>query len=165
VDPLEAEVVRTMFARFVAGDSLKEITRWLQESAPARSGRAWSPSSVRSILTNPRYCGRVRYLGEVLERAGEWEAIVDEATFDLVHARITDPRRRTQVGTDRRYIGSGLYLCGVCDAPVVSHSGKRYRCAGHVLPRRSRARALPAATSPACSRCRSRARRRWSSPR
>lgn len=35
-------------------------------------------------------------------------------------------------GTDRKSLGSGLYLCGVCRQIVRGHS-TRYRCAGHVM--------------------------------
>src|SRR5699024_948632 len=39
-------------------------------------------------------------------------------------------------GTDRKHLGSGLYLCGVCGKPVKAH-GHRYRCAGHIRRTRS----------------------------
>jgi site-specific DNA recombinase len=45
-----------------AGDSLHGIAGWLNETGvPTRRGKPWGPSSVRDILTNPRYCGRVCY--------------------------------------------------------------------------------------------------------
>ena len=69
----EAEVVRQMFARFHAGDSLRGIVAWLTgQGVPTRSGRPWNPSSVRTILTNSRYAGRVVYRGQsrVRQRQG-----------------------------------------------------------------------------------------------
>ena len=142
----EAAVVRQLFTRFHAGDSLRGIVAWLAEQAvPTRSGRAWNPSSVRSILTNPRYAGRVvyrgQYPGEVNGKMGAWPPLVDEWLFDAVQATLCDPRRRKQIGTHRKHLGSGLYLCGVCDHPVRSHTSTqngrqrlRYRCpeGGHV---------------------------------
>jgi site-specific DNA recombinase len=48
-------------------------------------------------------------------------------------SRLTDPSRKTnRVGTDRRYIGSGLYLCAECDAPVQTVNGGKYFCSGHL---------------------------------
>ncbi|WP_151526081.1 recombinase family protein [Serinicoccus kebangsaanensis] len=136
VVPDEAETVRAIFARFDAGDSLRGITVWLAEQGhTTRRGAAWNPSTVRTILTNPRYAGRAVYRGEVTGQAGTWQAIVDEATFDSVQARLTDPRRITnRAGTDRKHLGSGLYRCGVCGGRVRSHSGGRYRCpeGGHI---------------------------------
>ena len=56
----EAAIMRDVFARFHAGDSLRGIAAWLNETGvPTRRGKPWNPSSVRDILTNPRYCGRV----------------------------------------------------------------------------------------------------------
>ena len=134
--PDEALIVRSVFTRFSAGDSLRGIAAWLTERGiPTRHGKPWSSSSVRTTLTNPRYAGRAVYCGKTTGKAGAWEAIVDEATFDAVQSRLTDPRRITnRIGTDRKHLGSGIYLCGVCDGPLRSHSGGRYRCpvGGHI---------------------------------
>ena len=132
----EAALVRGMFARFAAGDSLRGITSWLaHQRAPTRHGQKWSPSSVRTILTNPRYAGRAIYCGRATGQPGKWEALVDDTTFDGVQAQLSDPRRITnRIGTDRRHLGSGLYRCGVCASLLRSHSGGRYRChiGGHL---------------------------------
>jgi site-specific DNA recombinase len=135
----EAAVVRQMFERFLAGDSLRGIVTWLtQAGVPTRRGGPWSPSSVRTILLNPRYAGRAVYDGKPNGKPGKWERIVDDWMFEVAGAKLADPRRRSQVGTDRKYLGSGMYLCGVCDGPVRSHTsagvGPRYRCpqGGHV---------------------------------
>lgn len=136
VVPEEAKIVRLVYARFSAGDSLRGIAVWLTEgNVPTRHGKPWSPSSVRQILTNPRYAGRAIYRGQVTGKAGKWKSIVGEDIFDAVQAKLTDPRRITnRVGTDRKYLGSGMYVCGVCDGLVRSHSGGRYRChaGGHI---------------------------------
>lgn len=130
VIPDEAATVRAMFDRFAAGDSLKGIAGWLTEhGVPTRGGGSWHFSTIRTILTNPRYAGRAVYLRQRENgQRGQWEPIVDDATFDLVQAKLADPRRRTQTGTDRRHLGSGLYLCGTCRTPVRAWSGGRYRC-------------------------------------
>jgi site-specific DNA recombinase len=133
----EAAVVRELFERFHAGDTLKGLVDWLtEERVPTRHGGPWNPSSVRTILTNPRYAGRAIYQGEMTGQPGKWPPIIDEATYDAVNRQLADPRRRTQHGTARRYLGSGLFLCDTCDQPVRSHGsaaiGTRYRCAaGH----------------------------------
>src|SRR5258708_15826181 len=132
----EAAAVRGMFERFHAGASLREIVTWLNDTGvPARHGRAWSPSSVRSILANPRYCGRAVYMGKANGHAGTWTPVVSEAVWDLVNVRLSDPRRRTQAGTDRRHLGSSLYECGISGRPIRAHAragGTTYRCPGHL---------------------------------
>lgn len=131
VIPQEAAVVRRVFDAFAAGDSLVGIARALNADAvPTRRGGPWRPSTVRTLLLNARYSGRQVYKGEVLDVAGQWEAIVPEDTFALVQARLTDPRRKTnRVGHDRKHLGSGLYRCGTCGGNVRAWSGHRYRCA------------------------------------
>lgn len=126
----EAALVREMFVTFRGGGSLSGIARTLQErGVPTRRGGRWTAHTVRTILKNPRYAGRRAYRGEVLEGVvGEWEPIVDGATFDVVNARLADPRRRTQHGTDRKHLGSGLYVCGECGDVMRGWSGHNYRC-------------------------------------
>ena len=45
---------------------------------------------------------------------GQWPAPLDEATWRSVCAILTDPSRRLSPGNERKYLGSSLYLCGVC---------------------------------------------------
>jgi site-specific DNA recombinase len=131
----EARIVRRIFESFAAGDSLRSLAAQLDAAGvPTRHGRPWHPSSVRTMLTNPRYPGRAVYQGEETGEAGEWKPLIDVDLFALVQARLHDPRRVTnRLGTDRKYLGSGLYLCDECSEPVRSFSGGRYRCRhGHV---------------------------------
>lgn len=128
----EAALVEQMFARFLAGDSLKGIAHWLNsQGVPTPRNLRWGPNTVRCILMNPRYAGRVTYGGEVLEGVrATWHGLVSEADFDSVQLTLTDPERRSRggVGVHRRHLGSGLFLCYACEHPVGSHSGDKYRC-------------------------------------
>lgn len=61
-------MVRRIFKLFHSGESLKSTARILTaDGVMARNGKPWNPSSVRDILTNPRYAGRAVYDGQVLE--------------------------------------------------------------------------------------------------
>lgn len=64
---------------------------------------------------------------------GQWEPLVSVDLWERVQARLDDPSRITnRVGTHRRHLGSGLYLCGECDEPVRGAS-RGYRCKhGHI---------------------------------
>ncbi|TDT64441.1 recombinase family protein [Frigoribacterium sp. PhB116] len=145
----EATIVRSIFTDFVRGETLKGIARSLTESsaqprrktttlghanAAAPDAGTWSPSSVRSILTNPRYAGRAVMGGKATGVTGEWVAIIESHDFDLVQARLSEPGRKRNMGTTaRKYLGSGLWQCGICSAPMTS-TGRRYWCraGGHV---------------------------------
>lgn len=126
----EAAMVARIFELFAAGDSLHSITRTLSaEGITTRHGRPWNPSSIRTMLTNPRYAGRAVYQGEETGQRGAWEPVVSDDLFNLVQARLNDPRRKTnRHGTDRKHLGSGLYCCAECGVPVRAWSGNRYRC-------------------------------------
>lgn len=146
----EAEVVRAVFAAFAQGASLRGLAAALSGEDPAdvpktvtelptRSGRPWNPSSVRGILINPRYAGWSMLAGEIVRDSagspvqGNWEPIVSDELWLETQARLEDPARKTnRVGTARKHLGSGLFLCGICEKPVRSHN-TRYRCAGHIM--------------------------------
>ena len=132
----EAEVVARIFDRFKAGDSVRGIAAAMTEAKVAtRQGNIrWNPSTIRDILTNPRYAGRAVYNGAETGQRGTWKAIVDDDTFTIVQARIRDPRRKTQQGTDRKHLGSGLYACK-CGRKVTSWTGNRYCCPAACLCR------------------------------
>lgn len=126
----EAAVIRRIFHEFSNGESLKGIaTRFEEEGIKTRRGGRWNSSSISTILRNPRYAGLAIYKGETTGKLGNWEPIVSADQFALTQARLADPRRVTnKVGTHRRHLGSGLFLCCECGARVSAWSGLRYRC-------------------------------------
>lgn len=129
---------------------------------PVPDDGPWPPSTVLGILRNPRYAAYSTYTPSTVQPDGGkrrswratimrtdsgepvrsiWEPLVSEATWWAVQDRLDDPRRVTnRLGTDRRHLGSGLYLCGwrdtdtgeMCGLPIRAHS-QRYRCEGHVV--------------------------------
>ncbi len=146
----EADMVRDIFARFLAGESLKGIARSLDEQgctlrqAGERGGVAsdtkWRSSTVHGLLTNPRYAGRVVYQGKVTGQLGtQWKPLVSEEIFDRAQMILDDPTRKTgRSGTDRKHLGSSLYICGVCGRLLQSHSGNCYRCQKNACMTRGR---------------------------
>jgi DNA invertase Pin-like site-specific DNA recombinase len=140
VDPQESVIVIDIFERFYGGESLRSLVRLLEDQkVPTRSGRPWNTRTVRDMLTNPRYAGWAVYQGEIATDndgnlvRGQWSPLIGEDTFDVIQARLSDPSRKTnRVGTDRRYIGSALYLCAQCDGTVQTVNGGKYFCSGHL---------------------------------
>jgi site-specific DNA recombinase len=141
VDPVEAKVVADIFERFYGGESLRSLTQMLTDTkVPTRNGRPWNTRTVRDLLTNCRFAGWAVHQGQIAADhdgkpvRGKWEPLVNEDTFDMVQTRLSDQSRKTnRVGTDRRYIGSGLYLCAQCDGPVQTVNGGKYFCSGHLI--------------------------------
>lgn len=128
--PDEADVVRRIFAAFLRTRNLRQVARSLTEDGiTTRHGRPWHPSTVQSILRNPRYAGRAVYQGQQTGERGGWVAIVTDDDYEAAQAILDHPERIANTGTtERKHLGSGLYLCDVCDFAVSSWSGGRYRC-------------------------------------
>lgn len=118
----EAKTVRALFEGFSTGLTLRTLSR----------DHGLTPSTVRTILTNPRYAGRRVYKGEVVA-VGEWEALVSGELFDSVNRQLADPARKTNRtgSTARKHLGTSLFRCGECEHhPTVrtAGSGGRYVC-------------------------------------
>ncbi|WP_085215115.1 recombinase family protein [Streptomyces sp. Amel2xC10] len=110
----EAAEVRKMYEALAAGASLSGIAAELNARGVLnRNGQAWSHNTVRSLLLNERYASLREYHGAIY--SGKWPAIVSEDQWRQAVAILTDASRKTSPGPARKWLGSGLYLCGVCD--------------------------------------------------
>jgi len=117
---------------------VSRCARWrahLPMTVPTRSGRPWNTRTVRDILTNPRYAGRVKYQGgEMLDYEGRpmrgtCESLVSDEISDAIQGGLSDPTRKTnREGTHRRYFGSSLHICDICEAPMGAINGSQYTC-------------------------------------
>jgi DNA invertase Pin-like site-specific DNA recombinase len=137
--PYEADLVRRGFELILSGGSLRSVVRLWNDAglrtAPRRSigspkdaprvGQRWAPYSVRAVLRNPRYAGLRAVKGDVVGQ-GAWPAIVADETWQAVKAKLEDPTRRNTPSTARKYLLSGLALCGQCGATVNAGGLNRY---------------------------------------
>ena len=86
VVPEQAKVVRRIFRWVAKGQSIKSITRRLREGkVPTRNGGMWRRSTVRGMLRNPFYAGRVEFEGKLVR--GQHKAIVSMARFSECNRR------------------------------------------------------------------------------
>jgi DNA invertase Pin-like site-specific DNA recombinase len=136
VEPTEADAVRAAAAAILAGASLRGVARdWNAQGLVTAGGGVVDANAVRRILLRPRNAGLMEHQGEIVGKA-EWEAIIPEGEWRAVVRRISDPARRTTPGPARKWLGSGLYRCGVCGSGLIATTVNRrrgYRCrASHV---------------------------------
>jgi DNA invertase Pin-like site-specific DNA recombinase len=132
--PTEARLVRDAYSRFLAGAKLYEIAKgWNDDGVTTPRGKAWSGTRVRELLMLARNAGLREFRGEVVGK-GTWPPIVTEETWRAAHAKIT-AKRGDGPYRGRKYLLSGIALCGNCGAALTSHissRGKRqygcYRC-------------------------------------
>ncbi|MBD3941692.1 recombinase family protein [Microbacterium sp. NEAU-LLC] len=138
VEP-EAEIVREIFRRYVAGDSLYALASDLNErGVPTMTGAPWSMERVRQILRNGRYAGIVTSNGVTYDDAKpDWKPIIDRRTWD---DSVEQREGRGQAGSwsrSTKHLMSGMVRCGVCG--------------GRMLARPDRGRQVYACTSNWCT--------------
>ncbi|SFO37139.1 Site-specific DNA recombinase [Geodermatophilus obscurus] len=119
----EAEEIQRATDDLLAGMSLHAIARdWNARGVTTSTGGQWKATEVRKLLTRPRNAGLMEHRGEVVGKA-QWPAIVDESLWQAARALMSDPSRRTTTGNARRWLGGGLYRCGVCGATLRATTG------------------------------------------
>lgn len=154
----EAEIVRRIFDLYDQGAAgYKAIAETLNSEriAAPRDGRkghkigeGWGHSSVRAILSNPKYIGRWIWNAHKWTRNGHKTvrreraahehvtkempelAIIDRPTWDRVQKRLVRVQRTGSTGGRpagagrTAYLLSGLLKCGQCGGPMSIHGMK-----------------------------------------
>lgn len=129
----EIAVIRECAEAILAGASVRAVAADLNlRKVPTSNGNRWDGSGVGRMLKRPRNAGLLQHRGEEAGPA-KWDAALDEATWRSVCSILNDPSRLQATTNVRRYLGSGLYLCGVCGETLTSFSSgtshpKKYRC-------------------------------------
>lgn len=137
--PEEAAVLREAYQMVLSGQTnLSSICRdWDARGITTTGGGMWThPTLLRGILVNPRYAGLRTYHGDIIGE-GKWEPVVERDVWQAVVDILTSPERRAGHGGGRKYLLSGIALCGYCVAQggprtIGSGSGDparpQYRC-------------------------------------
>ncbi|MCW2545383.1 MAG: cassette chromosome recombinase [Frankiales bacterium] len=119
VDDQAAAVVQRIFARYDAGWSFAQIAR---DVAPLLGTRT-RPTTIREILSNPAYLGKVRLRGEVYD--GQHPALVEERLWHRVQQRLQRPRLPSRT-VQASHALAGLVRCGQegCGLVMVRKPGR-----------------------------------------
>lgn len=140
-DPAEAPIVRELFARIVAGHSLRGIARDFEaRGIVKRSGGPFSAQHLRSMALNRAYIGqRVHDPGRKGRKLSDrqqvvddaWPAIVDLRAWHAAQRILADESRKTVRPGRARHLLSMIALCDVCSGPlaVTTRNGAaQYQC-------------------------------------
>ncbi len=134
VNPEEAEVVRDIFRRFLDGQSMSSIARYLNESGiKGALDRKWKTQQVRQILSNEKYTGNAllwkSFRNNHIEKKktvnrGELPmfyaeethpAIIDEETFAATQAKLDGFATVATTWSRKTYCAfSGIIVCAQC---------------------------------------------------
>lgn len=113
----EAQVIRDLASRAIAGETVFGLAQWLaDQEIPTVTGRPWSQTVLRNLLTNPRLAGQATYKGQVIG-TGQWEPILD---IDTSRRLIQVLASRHRKPTSRVSVLAGVVYCGVCGFELVT---------------------------------------------
>ena len=122
----EADLIRVLVARAVAGESVVVLARELNErGVPTTTGGQWRTSGLQRVLCSARIAGwredapGARHgpgaLGGPFTTPAPWPAIVAREDVEFLRARFAGNRRGAAT---RRYLLSGVLRCGQCGKPM-----------------------------------------------
>jgi site-specific DNA recombinase len=132
--PHEVEIVRRIHFAFVQGQGYSSIARDLNaDHIPTVRGGVWRVATIRGLLANPVYIGKVRLHGEI--RDGLHEAIIDPEIWEKTQVRIgvqSASKGKARGRLPRRHLFTrGLMRCAECGEAMVPRSqGDSYLCNG-----------------------------------
>jgi site-specific DNA recombinase len=142
VNEKEARRVREIFALYRKHRSLTlavaelgscgwTTKSWKSKRGLRHKGRLFTKASLRRLLINVIYAGKVEHRGSVYE--GEHPAIVDSVVWEEVNAEFRE-RKRTMTDslrTRQNALLAGILLCKNCERPMIAtyaaKRGLRYR--------------------------------------
>ncbi|KQR86508.1 recombinase family protein [Microbacterium sp. Leaf179] len=155
-DPSRAGDVLAVFDDFLAGVPLGSIARELnakgRRTVPTKrhpEGVPFTPTTLRRMLMSPYYAALLplpaedgaqqpydqRSISRETCVPGRWQAIVSVEAWEEARARLEHPERKTSPGPSRKWLLSGLAVCGTegCGLPIRAGGGEAgihsYRCA------------------------------------
>jgi site-specific DNA recombinase len=142
VNDKESRRVRDIFALFAEHTSLRavvtELVRrrwktksWTSQNGTAHAGRYFAKASLRRLLTNAIYAGKVEHRGAIY--MGEQAAIVESSVWQEVNTELRSGRRAGTgaIRVPQNALLGGLLICKSCQRPMIptytAKPGRRYR--------------------------------------
>jgi site-specific DNA recombinase len=142
VNDKESRRVQDIFALFAEHRSLgavvAELTRrrwktktWTSQNGTAHAGRDFANASLRRLLTNAIYAGKVEHRGTTY--TGEQPSIVEPSMWKEVNIELLSGRRAGTAATrvPQNALLGGLLVCKSCQRPMIptytAKPGRRYR--------------------------------------
>ena len=134
INEKEAEVVRIIFNEYANGRGYKAITNNINKLGyKTKKGNNFSVGSIKDILTNPVYIGKVRYnvrqnWSEKRRRNinanpiitdGIHDSIIEESLWDKVQAILESKKGKPARIYDGKFPLTGILKCPKCGAGMV----------------------------------------------
>lgn len=149
--PEEAALVQEIFSRFIGGEGLYPIARWLNSmGVTTHRGSAFENRTVEYILRNPVYIGKLRwnpagrtrrdYKSEnIILSDGGHEPLVEESTWQAAQKRMDEVKLqwgyKARPAYELKDWASGLVRCAACGATLVFQRPGYFKCNNYVKGR------------------------------
>lgn len=111
----EAQIVLDIYHSFLKGKNYSTIAKELNENhIKTKRNSTWTYKTVKLILTNPNYIGKVRYginTQKYFENLGKHQAIIDEELFQKVKKKIEKEvkKKKENRAKEDAYLNGYLY--------------------------------------------------------
>ncbi|MEX0052470.1 recombinase family protein [Clostridium butyricum] len=130
----EAKVIRIIFTMYSQGSGYKAITNYINKFGhTTKKGKPFSVGSIKDILTNPIYIGKIRYnvrpnWSEKRRRNknsnplivdGIHKPIIDQELWDKVQRQMESAKGKPSRIYDGEFPLTGILKCPVCGAGMV----------------------------------------------
>lgn len=128
--PEEAEIVKEIFRRFIAGEAMYALAKSVNErGVRTHRGSPFENRTVDYILNNPVYIGKLRWTptgktrrnfknGNSIIADAQHESIIDLETWNAAQARICELKktykRYGKPSTERKHWLCGIIRCSSC---------------------------------------------------
>lgn len=115
----EARLIRKAADDILGGATLRGIAReWDAAGFVTPMGHPWSkqPANLGKMMQGAHLAGYRAHYGNLTE--GTWPAILSRETWSAVCAVLSDPSRRVGQTRTRKYLLSGLAVCGECGREI-----------------------------------------------
>lgn len=149
--PEEAALVKEMFSRFVSGQGLYPIARWLNSlGVTTHRGSPFENRTVEYIIRNPVYIGKLRWTPtgrvrrdfsnpDTIIADGEHEPIVDTAVWEAAQKVMDETKLKWGYKARPTYElkdwASGIVRCATCGTTLVFQLPHYFKCNNFVRGR------------------------------
>lgn len=153
INEKEAEIVRTIFKLYADENyGYSKLCQFLNRNLDkygTKKGKSWSYATVRQVLDNPVYVGKIRWgvhkdwntkrragqTDDIVLEKGKHEAIIDEPLWERARLRRKLASKEPVNIHKLTYLLSGLLKCPDCGASMISHRTQRNTKDGKKLHR------------------------------
>lgn len=124
INEATAPLVQEIFRRYSTGETIAAIKNdFNARGLKTNKGYEFKYSTFNTVLKNRKYIGEYKYQDVVIP--GGVPAIVDQATFDRVQARMEKNKQTPAAAkAEERYLLTTKLFCGNCGKMLAGESGK-----------------------------------------